>query len=134
MLKKTWVYDPKPVKLEKSDREILLKHVHEYINVTYKLKKAVKRIDIRAGRIYLYYFVEQFGWNDPDRVFFKPLIDGKYAELPFARITIFDSRYNDCSTDWHRHNDQWISIHQGTLEDCLKFIEDDNSLFYASEC
>lgn len=98
-MKGSWVYEPKPVKLEKQDKEALLWRVNKVINTSDKLKKAVNRIDVKAGRVYLYHLVEQFGWDDPERIFIEPLIDGKYAEFPYARITIFDSRYGNCSTD-----------------------------------
>lgn len=82
------------------DNETILRRVNEFINTNDILKKAAKRVDIRAGRVYLYYLVEQFEWDNLDRIFIEPLIDEKYAEFPYARITIFDSCYSNCSTDW----------------------------------
>jgi hypothetical protein len=38
-VKKTWVYEPKPVKLEKSDKEEIKQIVNEFIETTVKLKK-----------------------------------------------------------------------------------------------
>ncbi|WP_342438326.1 hypothetical protein NSS79_03735 [Paenibacillus sp. FSL L8-0436] len=40
----------------------------------------------RAGRIYLYGLHEQFGWDNPEAQFKKPLIDEKYAKSPMAQI------------------------------------------------
>lgn len=56
-VKKTWVYDPKPVKLEKKDKEVIKQNVNEFIETTIKLKKIVNRIDIKSGRIYLYHLL-----------------------------------------------------------------------------
>jgi len=36
--------------------------------------------------------VEQFILKDMEVQFIKPLIDGKYAEFPMARITLFDAK------------------------------------------
>lgn len=128
-MKKTWVYNPKPLKLEKSEREEIKQKVNEFVETTIKLRKVVNRIDVKSGRIYLYHLVEQFGWDDPERRFIKPLIYGKYIEFPFARITIFDMNYSECTADWQRHNDQWIVLHEGSLEECLNFIEEDNAWY-----
>jgi hypothetical protein len=82
------------------------------------------------GRVYLYHLVEQFGWDNPKTIFRIPLIEGKYAEFPFTRITIYDLEGKECTADWQRHTGQWISLHEGTLEECLKHSEHENCYFW----
>ncbi|MCF2139409.1 MAG: hypothetical protein K9W44_05070 [Candidatus Lokiarchaeota archaeon] len=55
----------------------------------------------------------------------EPLINGKYEEFIFARITLFEEKLTHCTADWQRHNLKWYTVHEGTLEDCLKYIEND---------
>ena len=75
----------------------------------------------------LYELVEQF--IPEGAIIIKPLIDGKYLEFPYARITMNDTKGNNCSADWQRHNNQWIELFTGTLKECLNNIEDDDSWF-----
>ena len=82
---------------------------------------------MRANRIYLYELVEQF---QPEGArFIKPLIDGKYCEFPYARLTLNDLNGESCTADWQRHNDQWMTLHAGTLAECLHAIENDDAWF-----
>jgi len=120
-----WVYSPKPAKLNQYDKDVITNKASEFIKNSLKLNKVVHRIQIKAGRLYLYYLHEQYGWNDPDRTFIKPLIDGKYNEFPLARIMIINSKPLKCRLDWQRDNGQWIDLKEGNLEECLKFIEED---------
>lgn len=117
-----WVYSPKPAKLNKYDKDLITNKVSEIIKNSSKLNRVVHRIQIKAGRLYLYHLCEQYGWDDPDNTFIKPLIDGRYNEFPLARIMIINSN----RLDWQRHNGQWIDLKEDTLEECLKFIEDDD--------
>jgi len=129
-MKKTWVYSPIPAQLDQFSKDMLKEKVQRFIDSSERLSNKVNRIEVRAGRIYLYYLVEQF---IPKRVkvrFIKPLIDGKYVEFPLARITLFDKRGIICTADWQRHTGQWISLHRGSLNECLKFIQDDRVWFY----
>lgn len=86
-------------------------------------------MDIRAGRIYLYRLHEQFGWDNPDVPFIKPLIDGKYVEFPMARITVYDTHGNTCEADYQRHTGQWMNIYEGGITSCLAFIEQNDQWF-----
>jgi len=83
-------------------------------------------VEIRGGWIYLYHLVEQFGWDDPNAKFIIPLIDGKYAGFPYARITVIQN--DRCSLGWQRHNKQWIELFEDTLTGCLEYI-DKNDVF-----
>ena len=92
-----------------------------------KLSQKVTRVDMRANRIYLYELVEQY---IPEGVAItKPLIDGKYFEMPYAGITLNDINGNNCSADWQRHNNQWMTLFTGTMAECLNSIEEDNDWF-----
>ncbi|PIV59462.1 MAG: hypothetical protein COS14_05865, partial [Bacteroidetes bacterium CG02_land_8_20_14_3_00_31_25] len=81
-----------------------------------------------AGRIYLHQLVEQFGWNDPDAKWLKPLIDRKYLELPYARITVLINK--KFSVDWQRHTGQWVQLaEEDSLIEALKFIDNESAYF-----
>jgi hypothetical protein len=111
----------KPVKLVEWDKSKMKEAVEAEIEKSERVKKAVSRIAIKAGRVYLYTLYE------PAQVegvrFTVPLIDGKYLEIVLARITVHDKDLTDCSLDFQRHNDQWMSIAKGTLAGCIQQME-----------
>lgn len=128
--KKVWVkMPPRPIKLEAKDKEVLLKEVNDFISKSYKLSKRINRISIKAGRIYLYHLYKPMGWNDPKAIFIKPLINGKYNESIFARITLYDKKGEDCTADWQRYNEKWITLKNGTLKECFEYINAEKSFF-----
>jgi hypothetical protein len=127
---KTWTYKPTPAKLNTQEKDNLKQKVNTFIQESERLKSVVNRIDIKGGRIYLYHLVEQLRWDDPDVQFIKPLIQGKYAEFPMARITLYDIRGEKCTADWQRHTGQWYSINEGNFADCLNFIEEEDNYFW----
>jgi len=55
--------------------------------------------------------------------FTVPLIEGKFLEFPYARITMYNPAYQNCTLDWQRHNNQWITIDKGSLEECIQKAE-----------
>ena len=116
-----WVFVKTPVKLNQSDKIFLLKKIEAEIEKTSKLRKSVSRIEIRAGRVYLYSLYEQFRMEGV--TYSVPLIDGKYLEFISARITLYDKAYRDCSLDWQRHNNQWMTLETGSLEECIQEAE-----------
>jgi len=122
-----WVYSPKSVQLDQFTRSTLLIQVKKFVASSEKLSKAVNRIAVRAGRIYLYHLVKPFIPEGEEVHFIKPLIDGKYNEFPFARITLYDKKYDTCTAEWQRHNGQWMTLKEGSLDECLQFIRDDNT-------
>jgi hypothetical protein len=124
-----WVYDPKPAVLKQREKEELSKKVSDFVASSKRLSEIVNRINIRAGRVYLYQLVEQFMPEDIDVQFIKPLIDGKYIEFPLARITLFNKYGDKCTADWQGSNERWMVIYQGNLEECLKFIEEKDMWF-----
>lgn len=118
--------NPKPKKLDEYQKLKISGEVENFIKKSEKLSKSVNRIQVKAGRVYLYQIVEQFGWDDPDAKFIKPLIEKKYAEFPYARITIYD---DECSLNWQRPNEQWVSLFTGSLQECLKFMDETGGWF-----
>lgn len=120
-----WVYSPKPAKLDQNKKDLITIQVSKIINNSSKLDSVVHRFEIKAGRLYLYHLHEQYGWDDPNKTFKTPLVDGRYKEFPLARIMIINSNCSKCRLDWQRPNEQWMDLMEGTLEECFKFIEED---------
>lgn len=127
---KVWVkMPPKPVKLDDMDKDKILSEVNAFIANSSRLSKRIQRIKVQGGRIYLYFLYKPMRWNDPNAMFIKPLIDGKYNEDVFARITIYDKARMDCTADWQRHTGQWIDLHKGSLMECLQYIDTEEGFF-----
>lgn len=125
--KKVWVKTPpKPAKLDDTDKARIIAEVNAFIANSRKLSKRINRIKVQAGRVYFYFLYKPFRWNDPNARFIKPLIDGKYNESVFARITLYDRNGMDCTADWQRHTGQWIDLTNGTLKKCLEYIDGDD--------
>ena len=82
---------------------------------------------MRNNRLYLYELIEQEIRDDV--VFTKPLINGKYLEYPYARITVLAPNGDKCTADCQRYNDQWMSIFSGTLAECIAHMESDDGWF-----
>jgi len=122
-----WVYQPEAPKFNAGEKTSVLEKVKVLIRQQPKVSQKVSRVEMRANRIYLYELAEQD--NAEGAVFIKPLIEGKYLEYPYARITLQDGQGNNCSVDWQRHNNQWITLYSGTLPECIKNIEDDEYWF-----
>jgi len=116
-----WVKVKQPKKISQSEKESLMKRIEAEIAKTTKVRQAVSRIEIRAGRVYLYKLHEQTFTEGV--IFTVPLIDGKYLEFPYARITMYASIDNNCSLDWQRHNNQWMTLDEGSLEECIQKME-----------
>ncbi len=129
MADKRWSYNPKPVKLGAMDKSKLESAVKQAVTASPELTQRVHRVEVKAGRIYLYRLHEQFGWDNPEAQFIKPLIEGKYAEFPMARITLFDTHGDKCEAAFQRHTGQWVSLYEGSVTECLGFIEENNQWF-----
>jgi hypothetical protein len=121
-MKKTWVFSPKPTRLDRITKDLLQEKVQKFIDSSRGLSRKVNRIEIRAGRVYLYHLVEPFIPKGKKVRFIKRLIEGKYFEFPLARITLYGKKGEVCTADWQRYTGQWIVLHKGSLEGCLKFI------------
>jgi hypothetical protein len=122
-----WVRQPQKPKFDTIVKTKMLKRTQDFIDNNDKLRDKVSRIHIRGNYIYLYELVEQFNPEGADYI--KPLIDGKYIEFPYARITLHDVETTKCSADWQRHNEQWISLFEGSLDECLSFIGQEGNWF-----
>lgn len=116
-----WVRVPATPKFNVRQKESILSVVNEAVKTQIKLSKMVNRIAMRGHRVYLYQLYEPY--QDENTVFTIPLIDGKYFEIPYARLTLRDTNGDKCELDWQRHNDQWMMLHTGTLKECLEFID-----------
>ena len=122
-----WVYRPQAPKFDAKEKEWMLAKVKSLIQPLPKVSKKASRVEMRANRIYLYELVKQH--NPKGAVFIKPLIDDKYLEFPYVRITLQDNQGNNCTIDWQRHNNRWITLYTGTLAECIKSIENDECWF-----
>jgi len=116
-----WVRVKKPIKISQWEKKSLMKKIEAEIAKTTKLRQAVSRIEIRAGRVYLYKLYEQIFTEGT--IFTVPLIDGKYLEFPYARITMYYPPYSDCSLDWQRSDNKWMTLAEGSLEECIQNAE-----------
>ena len=116
-----WVKVKKTAKISQNEKDSLMKRIETEIAKTTKIRQAVSRIEIRTGRVYLYKLYEQT--LSEGITYTVPLIDGKYLEFPYARITIYDPAYRNCSLDWQRHNNQWMTLDEGSLEECIQKAE-----------
>jgi hypothetical protein len=36
---------------------------------------------------------------------------------------MYKPAYIDCTLDWQRHNNQWMTLEEGTLEECIQKAE-----------
>lgn len=80
--------------------------------------------------MYLYTLFEPI--HTEGAIFTVPLIDDKYIEYPIGRLTLYDSKGEKCSADWQRHNGQWMTLHEGSLLDCISFMEQEGSNWFCS--
>ena len=127
MQKNIWIQGTTtPLKLSDTKKLALKKEVQSFIENSPKLTKAINRFHFKAGRIYFYQLVEQFGWDNANSRFIVPLIDGKFIEFKYARITIYPQQ---CTLDWQRHNDQWVTLFSGSLNECLQHMNERDDWF-----
>lgn len=130
MARITWVYNPRPAKLNRVDKELLLIRVRKFFQASENFSKVVNRIAIRGGRIYIYHLIEPYIPKGRRVQFTVPLIESKYLEFPMARITLFDNKGSKSALDWQRHTGQWIRIFKGSLNECLHHIESHKNMFH----
>jgi hypothetical protein len=122
-----WVPESRRLVFDESAKTKILQQTQETIDNSEKLKQKVSRVVMRGNRVYLYELVEQF--KPEGAIFIRPLIDGKYLEYPYARITMNDLEGRKCTADWQRHNNQWITLYEGPLAECFMDIEHDTAWF-----
>ena len=121
------VYQPQPPKFTVSEKTKILAKVNELIRQLPKMSQKVSRVEMRANRVYLYELVKQV--RPKGAIFAGSSIEDKYSEYPYARITWQDTQGNNCTVDWQRHNNQWMTLYTGTLPECMKNIEKDKYWF-----
>ena len=124
---RAYAYKPQAPKFTARDKEQLISKVSALVGAMPKMSQKVSRVGMRGNRIYLYELVEQFRSEYGDYI--KPLIDGKYLEFPYARITLHDKSGNDSTADWQWHNNQWVTLFTGTYTECINNIEGDSNWF-----
>ena len=127
MVKRVWAPKRQSIKVNAKEKDQLLAKVSKFIYTTEKLAKLIYHIKIYRGRIYLTYLHEIQPQYRSHKV--NPLIEGKYEEYNFARITLFDINGTQCTADWQRHNLKWHTVHEGSLKECLTYIEEDFDAF-----
>ena len=125
--KQMWVYAPTASKFTAAEKALMLDKIKTMVGKHPKISKKISRVDIRSNRIYLYELVEQ---TIPEgAILKKPLINDKYLEFPYARITMLDIENDKCSVDCQRYNDKWMTVFGGTLTECIVYIESDDVWF-----
>ena len=118
-----WVKTGKrtPAKLTDWDKSEITKMVEVEIEKTTKLKAIVSRIEVKAGRVYLFHLFEP---SLPEgAILTVPLIDDKYIECVLGRITICNKSLQICTLDWQSSNNKWMTIGEGSLEECIQIAE-----------
>ena len=107
----------------------IVREATEKIKSYEKLAKKVSRIIMRSNRLYLYELYEMKDIPEGAHLI-KPLIDGKYVENIYGRITLYDTEGRQCTLECQRFNDQWMPLYNGTLSHCLNAMEIDNGWFW----
>jgi len=106
----------------------IMSDVTEEIKEYEKLSKKVSRITMRSNRLYMYELYEKKDRPEGAHLI-KPLIDGKYVEIMYARITLHDTEGRQCTLECQRFNDQWMPLYNGSLTRCLNVMENDDGWF-----
>lgn len=122
-----WAQQPKTPKMNSEQKKEMLGKIKIIIEKLPKLSKKVSRIDIKGNRIYFYGLMNQEGREGAH--FIKELIDGKYVEFMYGRITLKDEEGQKCSLDCQRYNDQWMTLYEGELTKCITVMENDEGWF-----
>jgi hypothetical protein len=112
-----WAYKKQLLKLTPRLTEGIQARLASALEKAAQIKEQVSGIKMRGVRVYLYRLYEPY--HDEHSVFTKELIDGKYFEEIFLRLSIYDEKLTDCTLDWQRHTGQWMTIDKGTLEECI---------------
>jgi len=122
-----WVKVPQKAKLKTNDKDRILRQINEFIIASQKMQQRVSRVAIKGAWVYLYELFEP--QKSEGVIFTEPLINDKYLEFKYARITIRNETATICDLDWQRHNEQWMTLYSGTLQECLEYIENNDEWF-----
>ena len=118
----------RPDVFDAKTKAAIISEVTEEIKDYEKLSKKVSRITMRSNRLYLYELYEKKNITKDTRLI-KPLIDGKYIENMYARISLHDTEGRQCTLECQRFNDQWMPLYNGPLSRCLNVMEIDDGWF-----
>jgi hypothetical protein len=122
-----WVFVERPVKLDKQKKAELKTIIENQLEISQRLKDKVSRFEIKGGRVYFYELIEP---SIPEEcIVTRQLIEGRYLEIPIGRITLYDANGEKCSLDWQRYNNQWMELKRGSLNECINFMNEDDSWF-----
>jgi len=116
-------------KFNATAKAAIVKEVSEEIKNYEKLSKKISRIAMRSNRLYFYGLYEMKDIPEGAHLI-KPLIDGKYVENMYGRITMHDTEGQQCILECQRFNDQWMPLYNGPLSRCLNAMEIDNGWFW----
>jgi len=117
-----------PEEFDAKAKAEIIRKVTEIIKDYEKLSSKVARMAMRSNRLYLYELYEKKDLNKGAHLI-KPLIDGKYVEIMYGRVTLHDVEGRSCTLECQRFNDQWMPICNGSLTQCLSVMEDDDGWF-----
>ncbi len=118
-MRKIWVKAPGPLKLTAEEKTAILERVQNLIIASNALAPVIYRIDLENGRVFLYFLHQPATFTSPSVTYPESL-----KEVCFARITLFNAEGSECAAEWQRQEGQWVTAMEGSLEDCLKSIED----------
>lgn len=79
-MRKIWVKVPGPVKLTISLKMAILGRVRDFIIASKTLAHVTYRVDLRNGRVYLYFLHQPATLGQPGVTYAAPLIEDKYLE------------------------------------------------------
>ncbi len=123
-MRKIWVKASALVKLTAEQKDAILERVRTLVISSKILAPVINRLDLENGRIFLYFLYQVVPTSLPGLSNSAPLIEGKYVERCYARITLFNVEASECAADLERQAGQWVPIKEGSLEVCLKTLEE----------
>jgi hypothetical protein len=110
-----------PIKTKPVEKEYIKRLITKELQTLPKLRDKTSRINVRGGHVYLYKLQERFPAAAEGGE--AALVEGGCAEVPMARITIYDNIYQICTLDRLKNSCRWVPVGEGTLEACLLTTE-----------
>ncbi len=127
-MRKIWVKAPGPLKLTAAEKDLMVERVRNLVVASKTLAQVTSRIDLQNGRVFLYFLYQPASLEQPSNTNSATLIEGKYIEGCYARITLFKADGFECAAEFERQAGQWVTAREGSLETCLKFIEEKDTI------
>jgi hypothetical protein len=112
-----WIKKKKPIKFKPYVKDKIEKVVRNFIQKSPYLKKLFSRFVVRTGRVYIYKFYEPLVTSDGET------INENTDEFIYLRITIYNEDCTDCSLEFENTPGRWVTVANGTLEECLEAPE-----------